>query len=91
MTYDLNDIFIPEEVQRMIPYFVKGELYEEDEPAMAQTAYAMYINFLRGLKRPFNKVQTKVRRSQVFTKRIIRGWCHVNKEKKFFLLKTSEG
>ena len=68
MTYDLNDIFIPEEVQRMIPYFVKGELYEEDEPAMAQTAYAMYINFLRGLKRPFNKVQTKVRRSQVFTK-----------------------
>ena len=52
----------------MIPYFVKGELYEEDEPAMAQTAYAMYINFLRGLKRPFNKVQTKVRRSQVFTK-----------------------
>ena len=68
MTYDLNEIFIPEEVQRMIPYFVKGELYEEDEPAMAQTAYAMYINFLRGLKRPFNKVQTKVRRSQVFTK-----------------------
>ena len=68
MTYDLNDIFIPEEVQRMIPYFVKGELYEEDEPAMAQTAYAMYINFLRGLKRPFNKVQTKVRRSQIFNK-----------------------
>lgn len=68
MTYDLNDIFIPEEVQRMIPYFVKGELYEEDEPAMAQTAYAMYINFLRGLKRPFNKVQTKIRRSQIFNK-----------------------
>lgn len=68
MTYDLNDIFIPEEVQRMIPYFVKGELYEEDEPAMAQTAYAMYINFLSGLKRPFNKVQTKVRRSQIFNK-----------------------
>jgi len=68
MTYDLNDIFIPEEVQRMIPYFVKGELYEEDDASMAQTSMAMYINFLTGLKRPFNKVQTKVKRSQLFTK-----------------------
>jgi len=68
MTYDLDTIYIPEEVQRMLPYFIKGELYEEDNEAMAQTAMGMYINFLRGLRKPFNKVQTKVHRSRVFLK-----------------------
>ena len=29
MTYDLNDIDIPEEVQRMLPYFIKGEFMKK--------------------------------------------------------------
>lgn len=68
MTFDLDTLYIPENVQRMLPYFVKGELYEEDEPAVAQTAMAMYINFLRGLKKSFSNVQTKVKRSKIFEK-----------------------
>jgi hypothetical protein len=68
MSYDLNTIYIPEEVQRMIPYFVKGELYEEDEPTLAQTAKNQYIRFVNGLRKPFSQAQTKVQSSRLFKK-----------------------
>lgn len=68
ISYDLNTLYIPEEVQRMLPYFVKGELYEEDEPNLAQNAKNEYIRFLMGLRKPFNHVQTHVRRAKIFDK-----------------------
>lgn len=68
MSFDLDSINIPEEVQRMIPFFVKGELYEEDEPDIARIAKNDYINFLMSLRKPFSNVQTKVKKSNVFNK-----------------------
>ncbi len=67
-TYDLDDIHIPEEVQRMIPYYVKGELFEEDEPNVALMARNLYTQFVATIRRPFHNVQTKVKRARVFEK-----------------------
>lgn len=66
MEYDLNELRIDEEVQRMIPYFIKGELYEEDEPNVAMAAKNEYIYFVRGLRKAQAKVQTKVKSAPVF-------------------------
>jgi hypothetical protein len=65
---DLATFNIPLDVQRMIPYFVKGELYEEDELAVAQQAKQEFIRFVTNLSRPFNVVQTKAKRAKVFNK-----------------------
>jgi hypothetical protein len=63
LTYDLTtNTKVPQDVQRMIPYFIKGELYEEDEPDLARLAKQEYMNFI--IQRPrktFTKVQTKVK------------------------------
>lgn len=66
LTYDLNELRIPESAQRMIPYFIKGELYEEDEPNIAAVSKQQYVDFLMTMERPFIRVQTKVKRSKIF-------------------------
>lgn len=64
MTYDLNLLNIPEEVQRQIPLYVKGELYQEDEPNMAQQAKQEFIQFLLlNQRKQFVKGASKVRRA----------------------------
>jgi len=69
ITYDLDTLlFVPSDVQRMIPYFVKGELFEEDEPNMALQSRNLYIQYLMGLRKKFNKTQTKVKSARVFSK-----------------------
>jgi hypothetical protein len=67
--YDLDTLgVVPSDVQRMIPYFIKGELYEEDEPNIALQARQLYIQYLMGLRKKFNKTQTKVKSARVFSK-----------------------
>jgi hypothetical protein len=61
LVYDLNDIHIPEDIQRMIPKYIKSEVYEEDEYALAQVAKNEYIQFLMAHARKFSNVQTKVK------------------------------
>lgn len=68
LTSDLNAFEIPENVQLMIPYYIKGELYEEDEYAIAQAAKNTYLQFVVSLESNFNHMQSKVRRSKVFDK-----------------------
>jgi hypothetical protein len=64
MTYDLNLLGIPEEIQRQIPLFVKGEIYQEDEPNMAQQAKQEFTQFLvLNQRKTFTKVQTKVKKT----------------------------
>lgn len=65
---NLDSLLIPSDVQRMIPFYVKGELYEEDDFIVAQTSKNAYVQFLQTIRQPFNKVQTKVRRARVFDK-----------------------
>jgi hypothetical protein len=62
--YDLNSLGIPEEVQRQIPLYVKGELYQEDEPNMAQLAKQEFVQFLvLNQRKHFTKNPTKVKKA----------------------------
>lgn len=65
LTYNVTtSLGIPEEVQRQIPLYVKSELYQEDEPQLAQAAKADFIQFLiLNQRKTFSNVQTKVRRT----------------------------
>jgi hypothetical protein len=67
-TIELNTLRIPLDVQNMLPIYIKGELYEEDDFVVAQTAKQEFARFLQTVRQPFNKVQTKVRRAKVFNK-----------------------
>lgn len=59
--YDLDDIFIPQDIQRQIPKYIKGELYEEDEPSMAMISKNEYLTFLANRQKDFSVVQNKVK------------------------------
>lgn len=61
LTFDLDSMYIPSDVQRMIPKYVKGEIYEEDEYAMAQLSKNEYIQFLVSYSKKFSNVQTRVK------------------------------
>lgn len=61
LTTDLDDYNIPEDIQRVIPKFVKGELYEEDEYAVAMNSKNEYIQYLMSLSRKYSTVQQKVK------------------------------
>jgi hypothetical protein len=52
----------------MLPIYIKGELYEEDDFVVAQTSKQEFARFLQTVRQPFNKVQTKVKRARVFNK-----------------------
>ena len=63
MEFDLNTLYIPEEIQRQIPLFVKSEIFEEDEPTMAMKSRNEYIEFLiHNRRKIFGKSRSKVRR-----------------------------
>jgi len=68
ITFDLDTIYIPNEVQRNIPFYIKSELFEEDEPQLAVNAKNSFISFLMTLQKPFSRVQTKVKKPTVFEK-----------------------
>ena len=62
LTYDINTLGIPVDVQRMIPYFIKGEIYEEDEADISRAAKQEYVNYIAQRPRnTFSKYQTKVK------------------------------
>lgn len=68
MTYDLDALFIPAEIQRALPFYVKSELYEEDEFSISQLARQQYVALVSSIRKPFNKVQTKVKKAKIFSK-----------------------
>jgi len=59
--YDLDDIFIPQDIQRQIPKYIKGELYEEDEPSMAMISKNEYLGYLINRQKDFSVAQNKVK------------------------------
>ena len=58
--------FIPEELQEIIPYFIKGELYQEDEPNMASASMNYFESLLDDYLDNRPPTQKKVR--------IVHGW-----------------
>jgi len=68
ITFDVSTLGIPPDVQRNIPYFMKAELFEEDEVSISMLARNFYTSFLIGRAKNFSNVQTKVTRAKVFNK-----------------------
>lgn len=66
MTFELDTLGVPENVQNMICYYVKGELYQEDEAQLAELAKNQYINYLSALKKQLTTGQKRVIKSSVF-------------------------
>lgn len=60
LTFNLDSIGIPSEIQRALPLYIKGELYEEDEYAIARSSKNEYIQFLMTHRKKFGNVQNKV-------------------------------
>lgn len=61
LTFDLNTLNIPEDIQRMIPKYIKGEIYEEDEYSIALMSKEEYMRYLIEHVSKFSNVQTRVR------------------------------
>lgn len=61
LKFNLDTLNIPSDIQRKIPLYIKGEIYEEDEYALAQASKNEYMQYLLMHKRKYGGVQTKVR------------------------------
>lgn len=55
-----TNIDIPDEIAEIIPYFIKAELYEEDEPSLALQARNIFEATLDSLKRDNYNTQASV-------------------------------
>lgn len=57
---DSDDIWIPDKIARLIPYFIKGELYQEEEPSLAADARNLFEASLDDLKQQTQSKQDYV-------------------------------
>ena len=58
---DSDETPIPDYILDIVPYFVKGDLYEEDEPQMAVLATNKFHQYLEELVNPYQRqTQTRV-------------------------------
>ena len=48
---DTDSLSIPEDIARLIPYFIKGDLYQEDEPNLAADARNTFEACLEDIKK----------------------------------------
>lgn len=66
--FDTDDIGLPEEIAAAVPYYVKGDLFREDEPNEASEARNWYEAAMQSVQRPVANRATRVstRFSQVW-------------------------
>lgn len=62
-TQDTDEIWIPEKIARLIPYFIKGDLYQEEEPDLAADARNIFEASLDDLKKQNQSKQDYVYRT----------------------------
>ena len=60
---DTDDIWIPDKIARLIPYFIKGDLYQEEEPDLAADAGNIFEASLDDLKNQNQSKQNYVHRT----------------------------
>lgn len=60
---DTDEIWIPDKIARLIPYFIKGDLYQEEEPALAADARNIFEASLDDLKNQNQSKQNYVYRT----------------------------
>ncbi|MBQ7308358.1 MAG: hypothetical protein IJW82_07525 [Clostridia bacterium] len=52
---DNDELNIPNNIARLIPYFIKSELYQEEEPSVASEARNLFEASLQDLKKQYGK------------------------------------
>lgn len=57
---DSEELWIPDKIARLIPYFIKGDLYQEEEPSLAADARNIFEASLDDLKSPQQSKQDYV-------------------------------
>lgn len=57
---DTDDIGLPEEIAAVVPYFVKGDLFREDEPNEASEARNWYEAAMAAIQKPVANLQGRV-------------------------------
>ena len=58
---DHDDLWLPDHLARIIPLYIKGDLYQEDEPSAAADARNQFESVLAELKRERASNQTRVK------------------------------
>lgn len=58
---DTSEINIPDNIACIIPYFIKGDLFKEDEPSMATEARNLFEALLSSLKSESKTRQTHIK------------------------------
>lgn len=46
---DTDELLIPDELARILPYYIKGDLYQEDEPSLADNAMLTFERLLASI------------------------------------------
>lgn len=64
-TEETTELSLPDKVACIIPYFIKGDLFREDEPAEASEARNLFESSLDALNNEIQRRQTSVR--QIFS------------------------
>lgn len=64
-TVDTTVIDLPVGLLRLIPYFIKADLYEEDQPELAAQAMSIFEQRLSRVRRKPSNIQTQIK--EVFT------------------------
>lgn len=59
---DSDDLWIPDKVARLIPYFIKGDLFQEEEPDLAAAARNLFEASLDDMKSQDQNKQNFVKR-----------------------------
>lgn len=62
---DTDELNVPDKIARLIPYFIKGDLYQEEEPTLASDARNLFEASLDDMK---NQTQSK----QNYVKQVFR-------------------
>lgn len=58
---DTDELPIPDELARILPYYVKADLYQEDEPTLADNAMATFERLLAAIDTKDKEHPTQVR------------------------------
>jgi hypothetical protein len=59
-TPDSTEVTFRNELLRIIPYYIKGELYEEDQPELAAQAMALFEQKLARTRRRTTNIQREI-------------------------------
>lgn len=59
---DENEIDLPDELARIIPYYVKADLYEEEEPSLASLSRNLFESYLEEYRQGYDATTRRIKK-----------------------------